>query len=110
MATEISVLCRAGAGLAPENADTICSEFLAVLRDTYPDRTFHPGGAGNPRAEFTVTQANERSVGLTVTWISGTGAATDGLPLQASFYDRPASPARRKSFYTAFLNQNPLPF
>lgn len=103
---EISVSCRPG----DEMAQTICDEFISYLRETRPDLAFRPGDPAAPGIELLVTHATERGLGLDIIWIAANGQKSAGLPLKTAFFDRSSDKILRRTFYTAFLRQNPLPF
>lgn len=113
MTAPVSLVCTAAAAVAPAERDTICAEFLDFLHGSHPEHGIAAATAaeaGLPRIDLRITGANERSLGLEVTFVAVDGAARAGTPLQVSFYDRASDATMRRRFYQTFLQNNPLPF
>jgi hypothetical protein len=109
MASEISVSCSAAPGVDSAAAGQACDEFLDYLQQNVPDRSFRSAEEGLPRMELTVTRANKHGIGFDLTWISADGAASPGVPLSTTFYDRESDPMLRRMFFETFLQHNPIP-
>jgi hypothetical protein len=110
MTKVISVSCNPHVGVSPKQSNIVCSEFIDFLTGNYPRLTFNNGTANSSRIDLTVTQANERGIGLEVVWVDDAGMRTTGIPLRASFFDRAADQQMRQRFFVTFLQHNPLPF
>lgn len=114
MTAPVSLVCTADAAVGQAERDTVCAEFLAFLQDSHPEHGIAAAAADDPgllpRIDLRITRANDRSLGLEVTFVAADGAARSGMPLQVSFYDRASDATLRRRFYKTFLQNNPLPF
>lgn len=102
--------CSHSATVNPTMAEVICAEFFVALKENSPGFEIHAGRDGKYVIAVKVTKANERAIGMEVTWSDDNGQVTTGIPLQMSFFDRNSDPELRKRFYAEFLRQNPIPF
>jgi len=109
MATDVALSCTPGPMASPEAAEEICREFRDMLAETYPQHRFVAGDTP-PAIALTVVRANDRGLGLAVTWIAADASRTTGEELSTTFFDKSSSPSMRRRFYDTFLRHNPLPF
>lgn len=108
MAQVVSFSCQSSAD--GDNAESICEEFLDVLRERHPSHEFVRNAGVGPGIELTVTHANDRGLGLKMDWIPAEGQVRHGAPMQTAFFDRKSALKLRRNFYVIFLQHNPLPF
>lgn len=112
MPDRIIVRCVPAAGAAIQQPDLLCGEVIEAMSVARPDLDFVANGEGEdgPAAEVRITRGNERGLGLEVTWVDSAGRRTPGTPLETTFFDRAPDAGQRRTFYTAFLSANPIPF
>jgi hypothetical protein len=110
---KIAFECGPAPGVDHVRSGKICDKTFAFLKSRHPADLvrLHPSEAENPALTviLSVEKADDRSVGLDVSWRKADGTTIKGTAMNAGFYDKSPADGISRTFLEAFFQENAFP-